>query len=44
MKKNEGNNKSISYYDIYQKDSQEQKSFNSEKVYDKSFQNISSGK
>ena len=44
MKKNERNNKSIPYINLYEKDSQEQKSLNSEKVYDRGFQNISSGK
>ena len=44
MKKNEGNNISISYFNLYENSSQEQRSLNSEKVYDKGFQNISLGK
>ena len=37
-------NNSDSFLDLYQPDSQKQTSFNSEKIYDKSCQNLSSGK
>ena len=44
MEENGEKSKSKEYIDLYENNSQEPKSFTSEKVYDKSFQNISSGK
>ena len=44
MEENEEKRKSKEYLDLFENNSQESKSFNSEKVYDKGFQNISSSK
>jgi len=43
-KKMKESNNSNSFLDLFEKDSQKQTSFNSEKIYDKSCQNLSSGK